>query len=446
MAGAAEPASRRVSLAHLILGIPWVAVVIDAWAPIRDNSFLWHIRAGTAQQPAGSVLTTDPFSFTATGEPWRTQSWLAELLYAWGEGLSGLGFVPPMMLVASTIALVGIGLVAHKKSGSVVVTSLILFLSTVLLISFLVPRPVIFSFALFPLVILAWENPKARFALPFLFWVWASVHGSFIIGLGWVFLALVAEREWRRFPFLLVSGTATLLTAHGLGVLDVLIDFSRAGENLALLTEWRRPEPISAVFTPFLIGAGLLVVGGARRKIEPRHLLLIAPFLLLGFSSTRAVPPAWLGLLPMVALALQGMWLEIPRRFSMAAAGVFAIALLGLPFLVKGDGGLDDDRFPVEAAQHLDPVNTFHDDRAGGYLIYAKWPEMRVFLDDRAELYADLMAEFVAVRSGEADWRPLFEREGIDQVLLPADERLVETLLAAGWRRVYGDESFVVLR
>ncbi len=446
MAGAAEPASRRVSLAHLILGIPWVAVVIDAWAPIRDNSFLWHIRAGTTQEAAGSVLTTDPFSFTAVGEPWRTQSWLAELLYAWGEELSGLGFVPPMMLVTSTIALVGIGLIAHKSSGSVVVTSLILFLSTVLLISFLVPRPVIFSFALFPLVILAWENPKTRFALPFLFWVWASVHGSFVIGLGWVFLALVSEREWRRFPVFLGSGVVTLLTAHGLGVFEILIEFARAGESLALLVEWRRPEPLSAVFTPFLIGAGLLVVGGARRRIEPRHLLLIGPFLLLGFSSTRAVPPAWLGLIPMIALALQGLWVEVPRRFSLRAAGAFLIVVLVIPFLVAGDGRLDEERFPVEAASRLEPVNTFHDDRAGGYLIYEKWPEMRVFLDDRAELYADLMAEFVAVRSGEADWRPLFEREGIDQVLLPADGQLVEILLAAGWRRVYDDESFVVLR
>lgn len=446
MAGAAEPAPRRVSLAHLILGIPWVAVVIDAWAPIRDNSFLWHIRAGTAQQAAGSVLTTDPFSFTAAGEPWRTQSWLAELLYAWGEGVAGLGFVPPMMLVTSTIALIGIGLVAHKKSGSLVVTALLMLLSMMLLIRFLVPRPVIFSFALFPLVILAWDNPRARFALPFLFWVWASAHGSFVIGLGWVFLALVSDREWRRFPVLFVSGAATLLTAHGLGVLEVLIDFSRAGENLALLTEWRRPEPISAVFTPFLIGVGLLVVGGARRTIEPRHLILIAPFLLLGFSSTRAVPPAWLGLLPLVAVALQGVWLEVPRRFSMATAGVFVIALLGIPFVLKGDASLDDDRFPVEAARHLEPVNTFHDDRAGGYLIYARWPEMGVFLDDRAELYDDLMAEFVAVRSGEEDWRPLFEREGISQALLPVDDSLVAELDAAGWEMVHADDSFVVMR
>lgn len=447
MSAATDPAqSRRFSLAHLLLGLPWIAVVIDAWAPIRDNSFLWHIRAGTVQQVAGNVLTRDPFSFTAGGEPWRTQSWLAELIYAWGENISGLGFVPIMIVATSSIALLGIGLIAHRKSGSVVVTVLILLMSTVLLIGFLVPRPVIFSFALFPLVILAWEGRRARFALPFLFWLWASVHGSFVIGLGWMFLTMVMERDWRRLPVFLTSGVATLLTAHGLGVLEVLIDFGQAGDGLALLTEWRKPEPLSAVFTPFLIGVGLLVVGGARRKIEPRHLILIGPFLLLAFSSTRAVPPAWLGLVPMMALAMQGMWVEMPRRFSQAAAAIFAVSLLLIPLLVKGEARLDPERFPVSAVNHLEPMKTFHDDVAGGYLIWSTWPENEVFIDDRAELYGHRLTEFVAVRDGEKAWRSVFEREGIEQALLRADAGLVKSLEAAGWERVYGDDDFVVLR
>ena len=46
---AAEPSPSRFSVAHLLLVVPWVALVIDAWAEIRDNSFLWHIRAGELQ-------------------------------------------------------------------------------------------------------------------------------------------------------------------------------------------------------------------------------------------------------------------------------------------------------------------------------------------------------------------------------------------------------------
>ena len=66
---AAAPKPRRYSIAQLALLVPWVALVIDAFAPIRDNSFLWHIRAGELQVEAGEVLTSDPFSFTMQGAP-----------------------------------------------------------------------------------------------------------------------------------------------------------------------------------------------------------------------------------------------------------------------------------------------------------------------------------------------------------------------------------------
>ena len=48
------------------------------------------LRAGELQLEIGRVLTTDPFSFTAGGEAWRTQSWLAELGYAWLEDVTGV--------------------------------------------------------------------------------------------------------------------------------------------------------------------------------------------------------------------------------------------------------------------------------------------------------------------------------------------------------------------
>ena len=100
---------------HISTGL--VALAIDAWAPIRDNSFLWHIRAGELQAQAGEVLVADPFSFTMLGEPWLTQSWLVELLYAWAEGLTGLGFVPYMILLVGGLTFVGVGLAARGSNA-----------------------------------------------------------------------------------------------------------------------------------------------------------------------------------------------------------------------------------------------------------------------------------------------------------------------------------------
>jgi hypothetical protein len=443
---AERPSQRRFSLAHLALLVPWVALVIDAWAPIRDNSFLWHVRAGTLQSDAGQVLTADPFSFTMLGERWLTQSWLAELLYGWGESNWGLGFVPPMMLLLSSITFLGIGLVAYRRSRSEWSTAIIVALTTLLMISFLVPRPVLFSLALFVLVVAAWDRPATRWAIPFLFWIWASVHGSFAIGLAYIGLTIIMEWDWKALPTVIVAGLATFLTAHGLGVLEFLLDFSQAGASLALLSEWRKPEIWSVVFAPFLIGVGLIVVGAARQRITARHLIILVPFLILALSATRAVPPAWIALVPLIGVALSDLGPGARRRFSTQAAIVFGLLVLVTPWLIIGDGAIDEERFPVAASAHLADVPTFHDDSSGGYLIWADGPERLVFIDDRAELYGERMAEYVEVRDLERDWEPVFERDGIEQALLKSEEELIGELEAAGWTATYGDDEYVVLR
>lgn len=444
---ASAPSPRRFSIAHLILLIPWVAIVIDAWAPIRDNSFLWHIRAGELQATGGVVLTEDPFSFTMLGESWLTQSWLAELFYSWGENITGgLGFVPWMMLLMTTVAFVSVGLVAYRRSGSLMSTAIVLLLTVVLMISFLVPRPVIFSFALFGLVAVAWEYPRFRWTLPFLFWIWASVHGSFAIGLAYVGLSLIARREWRWLPTAIVSGLVTLLTAHGWGVVTMLLDFADVQETLGLLSEWQRPGLTDPVFIPFVLGVLLILIGLVRRRLRPGWLWVAVPFLFLGTTSLRAVPPAWLGVAPVVASALGPIKFGTARRVSMGPAVIFAAVVFVLPFLIRGDGALSEDRFPIAAASELEDLPTFHDDRAGGFLIYESGPEFLVYIDDRAELYGERMAEFVAVRDGEMAWEPVFERDGIEQVLLPLDSDLAAEIEAQGWENVFEDEGFVVLR
>ena len=441
-----RPQLGRFSLAHLALLVPWVALVIDAWAPIKDNSFLWHVRAGGLQARAGEVLTADPFSFTMLGERWLTQSWLAELLYSWGESNWGLGFVPPMMLLLSSITFLGIGLIAYRRSKSEWSTAIIVALTTLLMISFLVPRPVLFSFALFVLVVVAWDRPVTRWTIPFLFWIWASVHGSFVIGLAYLGLTIILEKEWKALPTAIVAGLTTFLTAHGLGVLEFLLDFSDAGPALALLSEWRRPELMSVVFAPFLIGIGLIVIGAARHRITPRHLIILVPFLILALSATRAVPPAWIALVPLMGVALADMAAGARKRFSVPAALIFGLVVLITPWFIISDGSIDEERFPVAASERLADVPTFHDDSTGGYLIWAEGPERLVYIDDRAELYGERMVEYVEVRDLERDWEPVFERDGIEQVLLRAEEELVGELEAAGWSNEYEDEEFVVLR
>ena len=246
-------------------------------------------------------------------------------------------------------------------------------------------------------------------------------------------------------PLAVAAGLVTLTTAHGLGVVEILLSFTEARETLNLLSEWRKPELLSPVFLPYVLGLVIVVIGAYRRLIEPKHLWLLVPFLALALTATRAVPPAWMAMLPLLGVSLRGLSTGDAPRFGAAAIGVFAVAIFVIPLLVRSDAQLDDTRFPIDSATKLTSDHVFHDDRTGGYLIYAYGPERLVYLDDRAELYLDRMAEFVQVREGSTPWQPVFERDGIEEALLLADEELADDLRRSCWSETFVDDRFVGL-
>src|SRR5680860_70556 len=230
---------RRLTPRHLVLLVPWIGLVIGAAGPIRDNSFLWHVRAGTLQLDLGQVLRTDPFSFTMQGAPWRTQSWLIELGYGRLERWThGLGWVPAMLVVVGTLTFLLVGLTVHRQTRNLLATGIVMALFTWLGLAFQVPRPVLFSFLMLALLVVVLDR-GIIWAVPLILWVWASVHGSWVLGGGYVVLeALATRRSWR--PVLktaLVSLLAVSITAHGLGVWEILCAFLQNREALRVITE-----------------------------------------------------------------------------------------------------------------------------------------------------------------------------------------------------------------
>ena len=439
------PSPRRWSLFHLALAVPWVGLVLDAFELVDDNSFLWHVRAGTIQAAAGEVLTTDPFSMSLRGEPWITQSWLAELLYAWLEDGMGIGFASFVMLACAVLTIAGLGIIAFRRSESVPATAVVVILSTILFLRFIVPRPFVFAYPLFVLVLLAWDRRETRWTLPFLFWIWASVHGSFAIGLVYLGLSVLSRRDWRAVRVVLASGAVTLLTAHGMGVVTMLLDFARSRRYLDLVTEWRTPDFLEIPLLPVMIGIVVMIYGAMRQRIRPADLWIIGPFLLLTASATRAVPTGWIALVPLVAASMRGLEVRGLRGYPTGAAAVVLTAMLVLPFAFLEPVTIDDEQLPVEASTTLLDVPTFHDDIAGGYLIWDETLSGGVFIDDRVEFYGGRIEEFFNVRTMREPWEPVFSSNGIEQALLRVSEPLVADLVEAGWVFTHQDDHFVVL-
>jgi hypothetical protein len=395
----------------------------------------------------GAVLTSDPFSFTALGKAWRTQSWLADLLYGQLETWFDLGYVWVMVAVGGTLIMGVLLLVAQWRIAAITWRAAYVIASAVVLAGYLNPRPALFSLLLFGLVILAVEERRLWWVMPLVFWIWASCHGSWAIGLGYVVLQAIIARSRRLGAVAAVSLGATLLTAHGWSVIEVLAQFFANRRALALITEWAPTNLASIGSLPLLLGLILLVIPARKGSLGPSVLWILIPFAYLGASSTRSVPMAWLAFAPAFSLIAAGV--PEPRRLRFGGSPtlnwLLGLAIVGVPFLAARAPRLDSAHFPVEAASVLATGRAFHDDTVGGYLIYSMSPNRKVFIDDRAELYGPLIERFIKTRNGQPGWREMLDEYQIGQALLRVTDPLSEVLILEGWDQSYRNDRYLVL-
>jgi len=82
----------------------------------------------------------------------------------------------------------------------------------------------------------------------------------------------------------------------------------------------------------------------------------------------------------------------------------------------------------------------------GGYLIYQLYPEYRVYIDGRADVYGDsFFAEAMRTYDGAGDWNNSLDSYGIRTVLISPDAPLASLLRNDGkWKVVYEDNDAII--
>jgi hypothetical protein len=442
------PQRRSLRIVHLLPLVPIFIVALLASQPIRDNSFLWHVRAGAIQLADGSVLSVDPFSISNLGAPWRTQSWVLELLYAHLErATTSLAWASIFVFVIGAMTAAVIGISIYRSTPSPITLSVAMITMIWLAGPFLQPRPVIVSYLLLALLVVVLQN---RFAAVWLVvpivWIWAAVHGSWVIGGGLIVLELVRTSDWRLLKAGSIALGTTLLTAHGIGVWQILVDFAGAQGALALIDEWQTPDFADVMQAPYLLLMVGVIVAGMRGKLSARDLVVVLPFLFFGMTSRRAVFPAAIVLAPWAAMALPP--LKVPKSKMSPAFVAVAMAVVCLlvlsPLLFRSLGVLETTRFPSPEIQAgMDGRVVFHDDVVGGFVIYDQWPGRLTYIDDRAELYGEeQFVEFTRARDGR--YEQLFGEFGFDAALVKEEWGLTERLEDAGWVRIVDDGAMIL--
>ncbi len=440
----------RLRLRHLWLLVPFWIVAWRAGRDIGDNSFLWHVRAGADQSALGEVIRSDPYSFTKAGEPWRTQSWLAELAYARMESWIGdLTWVPWFLFVVITATLLAV-LAGLVRSGATLLGSaVVLFLITWVFQPYMSPRPVLISYVLFAVLGVIVASPRpVLWVVPGLLWLWASVHGSFVVGLGILVLDAIRRGDRRSWLAVGLATAAVSVTAHGLAIWEILYRFALNREGLEGIQEWLPPDFTNYALVATLPLIGLLMIGLATGRVSSDALWILIPVLAFGLVSTRNTLPALLVMAPWLGAAAGAIpdLGEQELRPSLVWLTAGALAATGLA-LVARPVELGADRFPSrELVGELGADPVFHRMAPGGAMIYYEGSARRVFVDDRVELYGpDFLAGHRAAAAGD-DWRDLFSEWEIEQVLLHEDEVLVPRLEEDGWVACSAEESFLILR
>jgi hypothetical protein len=476
------PAARiRPRLVTALLVAP-LLIFVAAWPLLAptDPDYWWHARTGQLIVDTGRVPTTDPYSFTAAGQPWVAHEWLAEVLfYAVQHQFGYVGNVVLIALVGSLAAVLLFATCRLRGVGELASVVVVLWAFGMSLGSYGV-RPQTFTRVLLTLVTLLVTLYRLRrdwrwlLPLPPLFLLWVNLHGGFAIGIGLLGLTLLGEaiEAWRRertwhelWPLAIAVAAcvlATLLNPNGLfGSIYPLAYLPEAIGGLHFIAEWQPPDPRQLGFASFWLSLLLaLGLGLARRPLGIVELLWGLAFSVLAIQAVRSIQVYAAVVLPLLGARLAcevpafgrtvSEWRN-PRRLvtlwtlvSVLCAGLFLARFTQLGDWPVQLGDKPDARaFPIAGATYLRdhplPGNLFNQFEWGGYLIYANFPAQRVFIDGRPDMYGNsLFNEYVTVANVQPGWRTVLDAHAITLILVDRDGPLAAALLAdPAWQNVF---------
>lgn len=443
---------------------------------VVDPDLWWHIKVGESILATHHWPVTDPFSFTVFGQPWQAYEWLGDVALAGAWRFGGYRGLDALLIVlgsAIMLALYGLATLRAEncKAGFAAAAALFILASA----SFSL-RPQMFGylFLICTLVILErfrQGRPGSLWFLPVLMLLWVNAHGSWIIGLGTIFVywmaGLVAfrvgnleARAWtpteRRNISLSFLGCvcAVPFTPYGVRLAASPIEFAFSLPlNVSNIQEWRPMAfdlwggkwflaliiafiavQVAMRFTWRLEELTLFLAGIIAACIHLRFILVFVPF-----SA------------PILAVIFARWAPAYERRKDKFALNAVLIAIVTalvigyFPSTAQLEARVAE-HYPVAAVhylqQHAVPEPMYNTYGYGGYLVWTRGPLHKVFIDGRADVYerGGLFADYLDIADIKPDALILLRNYGIQSCLVERDEP-VATLLAASpdWRRIYSD-------
>ena len=447
----------------------------------------YHIRAGEYIIETHSVPKHDIFSFTNPPLPWTAHEWLSEVIMAVIHGKFGLtGVVIFFSLVIAAIYYVLFRILKSSQAGILVSVAVALLVIGSSQLHWLA-RPHIFSLLLtllwyYVLDRYEYHEQNYLYLLPAVMLLWVNLHGGFIIAfvltgiylagnfLKFLVAAPVEEEKYARKTrsFGLLTGACLLVSLiNPRGYHLLLFPFRLASNRFIMdnVHEFLSPNFHEPMTFTYLLLFMIAVLAVSRKRITLIELTLLLLFTYMSLYSARYIPIFAIIAAPVLvkqaglflkesegrtAGFLKGMSRRVSsldssaRGFFWPAAAVAAVLLIF--FAGKISYHFDQKIKPVAAVEFLKKEhlqgNMFDNDEFGDYIIYAAWPEYKVFFDGRSDMYGvERMKEYFKVIRIETGWEDVLKKHKINWIIYDAKSVLSRFLLGRDdWKLIYADK------
>lgn len=470
---------------------------------IVNYDFWWILSDGKYVVENMAIPKIDVFRFVSIKEEykWVDHIYLTGLIFYLIYIAGGFG---ALSFFKSTVVALTFGLLylALKQTGKDRLVALALVLLAIFAVRFrLLMRPDVLTFLLFVSTYYIVDRYRKGinaplYLVPVIMLLWANLHGGYIAGIVLLGTVMAAEccksmvagkfglkpagiMKLDRLKSLsicgLISALLVVLNPAGLEVYKPLKRFLLSHTDLATsvatarLGEW---QPLSLYHFKGLgicftseYGVVLLLVLISSlfvlKRLDFTDLLLSGGFFYASIVSIRFIPVAVFVMVPFIyrnyCTALDSGLTTSYKRAITVIIAVTAITGLGLgiaglstPPALSAGLGVKAGKFPEGAVKFIKDNgidgNIFNTYGIGGYLIWAFYPERRVFMDGRG-LENNNLADYYEMIDSAEHWKRLEGKYGFDVVLLANEKKDFAAHIFSNpeWKLVYWDDRGIVL-
>jgi hypothetical protein len=453
-----------------------------------DPDLWWHLRTGQWIIETGQVPHFDPFSFTRAGHAWVSHEWLSEVVF---YELWKRGGAPALIVFSAIITTAGFMLLYRRCPAKSHWAAAATALGALTSAPSWGARPQMFTFTLASLLLWLLDSgenrPRLLLWIPPLFLLWLNLHAGFALGpalllaygVGLIFETALGNTPWQqarplllRVLWLLLACLALVpLNPSGAHLYRYPFDTLRSPGMRSLIVEWFSPDFHQWLYRPLLLVWLLVLTALASSRFKPKGRVIV-PLLLTSFAAldaVRHIPIFVLVAIPVIAAALPVASPPFalsergrnPWRLRPLFAGAVVILMAGFALakwvsLTRSQEARMAEQFPQKAVAFLRaggyPGRIFVYYDWGGYAIWRLYPEYRVFVDGRADLYGDdfqgndLLSQFKLAVQLRTGWREVLDRWQVETVVVPPSSALAQALvLDPAWRVPFSDSKAIIL-